>query len=285
MLSTFGLEETKAESVKVGDLFGRLEVIAVGQVPNTYRYYAICKCSCGSKEKKIRFDGLTSGLVVSCGCFHKSKITSHGLYKSVHYSRWQNMVSRCNNPKSTAYMNYGGRGIKVCEAWMNVERFIEDLPEGYFDGAEIDRIDNDGDYEPGNVRWSSPGDNCDNRRTGRLITAHGKTQSLRKWAEETGIDERLIWSRIESLGWSDERSVTDSVMQLSDVVRKAITTRWAGHYTKGRPAPKTGRRLKTVEFQGEVMTMAQLSKATGLPARTLYRRIFEQNIPIDIAIQ
>ena len=173
MLSEFGLVETRAKSVKVGDKFGRLEVVAVGQRDGTYRYYAICKCSCGSDIKSIRMDNLTDGLVVSCGCYQKEQTTSHGLTSSEHYGRWRNMMDRCYNRQNAAYKNYGGRGVKVCDAWHDVSTFVSELPDGYFEGAEMDRINNDGDYEPGNIRWADKSLNCDNRRSGHMMTIEG----------------------------------------------------------------------------------------------------------------
>lgn len=284
MLDKFGLVPTKSKSVKVGQKFGRLEVVDIGQVFGTYRYYAVCRCDCGT-VLKIRFDSLSSKATTSCGCAHRDIVTTHGLTGTLHYDRWQHMMSRCFDEKNAAYHRYGGRGITVCEAWRDPAVFANSLPDGYWDGAEMDRIDNDGNYEPGNIKWSTPKQNSNNRRSTTAIEFMGEMKTQREWSSVTGIDERIIHSRIHKLGWSVEKALTTPVMNVDDVARKAITTRWEGHEKKGRPAPKTGRRLKIVEYQGEVFTMSQLSKVTGLSARTLYRRIFEQNIPVDIAVK
>lgn len=284
MLDLFGLVETKASAIRVGEVFGRLAVVAVGQVAGTYRYYAVCRCACGSELKKIRQDGLKCGAVVSCGCVQKERTTTHGMTKSIHYDRWKNMIDRCFNKKCHAYNNYGGRGISVCDRWLDIKNFVSDLPDGYFDGAEIDRIDNDGNYEPGNVRWSSQRENCDNRRSGRMLSVNGKTQSLRRWAEEVGVDERLIWSRIEELNWDIETAVLSPVMPTKEVVKKANLARWGGHTTKGRPKPKTSRRYRTVEYKSEFVTIKQLSAMTGITSKRLWSRIFERGWPVEKAV-
>lgn len=170
MLQKFGLVETTTTAVTVGDTYGRLTVIAVGQKPKTYRKYAMCRCSCGYESKAIRIDSLKDGSISSCGCLHKEVVTKHHQYQSVHYHRWVHMIDRCDNPNCSQYLNYGGRGIKVCAQWYDINQFIKDLPKGYNDGLEIDRIDNDGDYEPSNIRWVTKKVNTNNRRTCKKIT-------------------------------------------------------------------------------------------------------------------
>lgn len=284
MLNNFGLIETNASAIRVGDLFGRLSVIAVGQVAGTYRYYAICQCLCGSKPKKIRQDGLKSGVVESCGCLQKERSTKHGMTESIHYDRWKNMIDRCVNEKCSAYANYGGRGIKVCDRWLSLPSFIEDMSDGYFEGAEIDRKDNDGNYEPGNVRWATRSENNDNRRSGRKLTFNGKTQSQRAWAKELGLKDQLINDRIVNLGWSVERALTEKAMPAKERMAKALAARYEGYTAKGRPAYKTARKYRTVEFQGETVRMSELSAMTGVTVKNLHRRLFELGWPVDRAV-
>lgn len=284
MLDKFGLVETNASAVRVGDLFGRLSVIAVGQAAGTYRYYAVCQCSCGSKPKKIRQDGLKSGVVESCGCLQKERTTKHGMTESIHYDRWKNMIDRCVNEKCSAYENYGGRGIKVCDRWLSLPNFIEDMSEGYFEGAEIDREDNDGNYEPGNVRWATRSENNDNRRSGRKLTFNGKTQSQRAWAKELGLKDQLIDDRISNLGWSVERALTEKVMTSKERTAKALAARYEGYTANGRPPPKTSRKLLRVQHNGREMTLAELSGECGISAKDLRRRIAELGWPVDRAI-
>lgn len=280
MLDQFGLVETHASATNVGDLFGRLTVVAVGQVANTYRYYAVCQCACGSPLKKVRMDGLTSGLVVACGCVQKERTTKHKLSKSAHYGRWRLMLDRCENTDCKSYPDYGGRGIKVCERWHDVTNFVNDLPPGYFKGAEMDRINNDGHYEPGNIRWATRSENCDNRRTGHMLTHDGRTQSLRRWAEESGIDDSVISERLHVWGWSVAKAVTAPAMSAAERMAKARHVRWHGHIKKPRPKPRV---LRSVLFDGEQLTLAQLAERTGKSVRLLSSRIYENGWSVERA--
>ena len=106
------------------------------------------KCQCGN-EFKARSDAVNSNNTLSCGCI-KQNISKNKLYFV-----WQNMISRCYNKKDEYYKNYGGRGIKVCERWMDINNFIEDMYSSYKEGLTIDRINNDGNYEHFNCRWST----------------------------------------------------------------------------------------------------------------------------------
>lgn len=281
MLELFGLKKTKSQVVKPGDVFGRLEVLDTG-IRDGRRYYAICQCSCGSELRSVRFDSLVNGVTLACGCLQKEKATTHGLHKSPHYSRWRLMIDRCINPNSSAYHNYGARGIKVCERWLSIKSFIEDLPPGYFDGAEMDRIDNDGNYEPGNIRWATESENADNKRSRRDITFNGKTQSLTRWAEETGIEVSMIWDRLSKLNWSVERALTEHPMPMVDVVKRASAVRWSEH-TKKEVVRKTDRKHRIVNFKGKDITLPELSNETGISVKLLYKRIFERKWDIEKA--
>lgn len=127
------------------------------------------------------------------------------------YSRWKAMKKRCENPRHPSYDNYGGRGIQVCERWQRYSNFLEDMGLPPFEGAELDRIDNDGNYEPGNCRWATITENARNKRGSRHVTWNGRTQTVFAWAEELNIRPRTLWMRLFSHGWSIERALTEGV--------------------------------------------------------------------------
>lgn len=126
------------------------------------------------------------------------------------YSIRQNMKSRCYNRNHIEYANYGGRGITICEEWKNSFEAFRDwaLSHGYADNLSIDRIDNDGNYTPENCRWATKKEQANNRKSNRLITYNGKTQNLKQWADESGIDYKILHDRITRYKWSAEKALT-----------------------------------------------------------------------------
>lgn len=117
---------------------------------------------------------------------------------------WKSMRQRCGKPRSPHYRNYGARGIKVCDRWTVFANFAADMGPRP-DGLVLDRIDNDGNYEPGNCRWTTRKANQRNRRDNRLLTCGGVTKTLAEWAEITGLGEALK-ARIKR-GWNPERAI------------------------------------------------------------------------------
>lgn len=128
------------------------------------------------------------------------------------YRVFNSMVERCTKPTTKNYHNYGGRGIKVCDEWIgNYQAFCEwALDNGYKKGLQIDRIDNNGNYEPSNCRWVTPKQNSNNARFNRLLTCNGETHTMSEWSEITGIIQTTISSRIRR-GCSDEEALTTPI--------------------------------------------------------------------------
>ena len=170
-----------------------------------------CKCDCGN-ETTVLTQQLTHGLTKSCGCYQKERASEtfkrHGMYGTRLYRIWSNMIQRCSNPKNNAYLMYGAKGVSVCAEWKVFNAFCQwAMSNGYDDGLSIDRIDNSKGYSPDNCRWATSQEQTDNRVCVRYVFFNGKTQTLKKWAEETGIPyDRLSW-RIRN-GWPIEKALT-----------------------------------------------------------------------------
>lgn len=174
--------------------------------------YSLCRCDCGN-GKIVRNDQLTSGETVSCGCFRLEKSIKHGLSGSPTWVVWLQMKNRCFQPNIPDYENYGGRGITVCPRWMEFTNFLADMgirPTG----LTIDRIDNNGNYEPGNCRWATCKTQNGNRRSSRKFTIRGIEGCLTHLAEHFGIGPSTVDMRLKQ-GWAEERAFTEPIRKPS----------------------------------------------------------------------
>ena len=163
----------------------------------------LCKCGCG-KVKRVAGYSMRRGESSSCkSCSNKENKfgITHGGCKTKLYAVWHSMRQRCKNINDQAWKHYGGRGIKVYREWHKFEIFRNwALTNGYKEGLEIDRIDNNKGYYPENCRWITRKEQCRNTRRNRYITINNRTKTVIEWAEEYGINVNVLRSRIR-LGW------------------------------------------------------------------------------------
>lgn len=189
--------------------FGRL--IAVKRAENkSHQVRWLCRCSCG-KQVVVSKSSLRNGCTKSCGCLNKEKTiernTTHNESRTRLYKIWAGMKRRCKHIKDKNYKLYGGRGIKVCEEWLNDFVAFRDwaLTNGYADKLTLDRIDVNGNYEPSNCRWATTLEQANNKRNNHTVTFNGETRSIREWAILLGVNYGSLRSRIQR-GWSVERA-------------------------------------------------------------------------------
>ena len=202
----------------VGMKFGRLTVMD-RESPKSKKAKGlwVCKCECGNVIK-VNTSDLKSGNTTSCGCKRKETLrqlrTKHGESNTRLYNVWSDMKKRCYNTKNVDYKNYGGRGITVCDEWMDFQNFYEwAIANGYDETAPkgqctIDRIDVNGCYEPENCRWVNWHIQMNNKRNNRILTYNGESHTLAEWCEIVNIPYNCLKSRLNKLHWSVEKTLT-----------------------------------------------------------------------------
>lgn len=189
----------------IGRRFQRWIVIASAG-PKSQKTYWICRCECGT-EKLVNGTSLMRGLSTSCGCrraevsANSMRMTAkanigkpsnnrrHGeaLNRTPEYATWLSMHERCRSPKSQKWTNYGARGIVVCQRWTSYENFLADMGRRPSKAHSLDRVDNDGNYEPSNCRWATKKEQVDNRRTFGRIEKFSDAELMREFVRREGL--------------------------------------------------------------------------------------------------
>jgi hypothetical protein len=191
-----------------GQPFGRLTVLRYAGRVGSQRVSAwLCECKCGNTIT-VRASSLQGGNTESCGCFWHEQITvraqTHGLTGTPEYRVWAGLIARCENLDDP---NYGGRGISVCARWReSFSVFLADMGRRPSPQHTIERINNNGNYEPNNCRWAIRLEQNRNKRNNHLIEHNGATACITEWAEKTGLPPYTIQKRLAK-GWPISRAL------------------------------------------------------------------------------
>lgn len=237
----------------IGQKFGRL--LVVEQEFRDNRTWCKCICDCGT-EAEVLQTRLLNGNTKSCGCLKidgiTERATTHGMTGTITHRSWKGMKRRCHNPKDQKYVNYGARGITVCDEWKDsFETFLADMgecPEGH----SLDRIDVNGNYEPNNCRWTDAATQSRNKTTTRRLEYDGRTQCLTDWAIEFGLNTTTLINRLKS-GRSLEDALTKPTIRL-------------------------------VTHEGKTQSLPDWAKELGMSYQTLMNRIKKPNWSIERAL-
>ena len=205
----------------VGLVFGKLTIMGraeSGIRKSGSKFSRVnCLCECGS-TKTIALADLRKGSTRSCGCskqeFHRAKVTRHGMKWTPTWKSWQGMMERCRNKSGDHSERYAKRGIEVCERWHLFENFLADMgtrPEG----KTLDRINNDGNYEPSNCRWATQEEQSNNKGNNVFLEYKGERKTVYQWARVVGMNPATLERRIGKYKWPVERALTEPVQKRS----------------------------------------------------------------------
>lgn len=236
-----------------GKVFGKLKVVE--RAGSSHDGRALWKCKCLNCGKVIVATGraLRSGDKKSCGCLVKEVNSNlhktHGKTGSRLYRIWSGMKDRCLNKSLKDYKNYGGRGISVCSEWLNNFEVFNKwaMENGYQENLTIDRINVNGNYEPNNCRWVTQKEQANNTRFNVYITYEGRTQTMKMWCEEFGINYWTVQAR-----HLDHPELTPEELFEESKEDKNLT------------------------YKGKTQTIMQWSKELNIPVNTIYNRIYRK---------
>ena len=195
-----------------GRVFGRLAAIErAPKKPYSGNAAWRCRCECGN-ERIVLALKLTAGATKSCGCLKAQMAAerrrTHGRSNTREFHAWAAAKQRCTNPNHIAWNDYGGRGIRMCQRWLeSFQAFLDDMGAPPSQSHTIDRVNSNGGYEPGNCRWATPAEQARNKRTNRRIEFQGRTMTVAEWERALGFTAGRIKARLLA-GWSVERALT-----------------------------------------------------------------------------
>jgi len=211
--------EARRRSINPGATIGLWTVLEEAEA-RSGNLYMRCRCECGA-EHEVMASTLRRGKSKSCAaCSRKMSRKKNREMTSKHggvqaeYRAWSRMRERCRNPNERSFERYGGRGIKVCEEWQGeggFERFMEHIGPRPSVKHSLERIDNDGNYESGNVKWATKKEQQRNTRRNRQVTIDGVTKCVAEWAGESQVPASIIYKRLYR-GWPPERAVFEGRM-------------------------------------------------------------------------
>ena len=184
------------------------------------------KCDCGNIITRAKGD-VTKGSISSCGCKTKqlSSFTrqTHGLSSTVLYEIYKLMLRRCLSPTNSSYKNYGGRGIKVCDEWKQdfMAFYKWAMANGYKEDLTIDRIDNNGNYEPSNCRWATKQEQCNNKRNNHVVAYKGEKHSLADWCRILKLNYYTVRGRLNNYHYTPEQAFEFKIGERRKCMQKA----------------------------------------------------------------
>ena len=214
MAKSKAIRPTLAVQVVPGMVFHRLTVISSIKTDGACLRW-LCRCACGT-EKVVQDVALRRG-IKSCGCFTREAVSianrTHGMRNLPEYSSWSAMRARCINPQRKSYARYGGRGITICDRWLNsFPNFYADMGPKPSSEYSLERINNSGPYSPENCRWATGTEQCSNTRRNRILEHDGLKMTATQWAAFLDINYFTLIDRLVR-GWSVERTLTEPVLR------------------------------------------------------------------------
>jgi len=272
------------EKIQIGDVFTRLTVMEAPYKNKKHVWHVKVKCSCGN-IKQVRVHSLLNGHTLSCGCLGAEKrgaakgAKTHGMTNSPEYTTLRKMKERCYSKNCPEYSYYGGRGIKICDRWLEPNgqgmlNFYTDMGPRPSKEYSIDRIDVNGDYTPENCRWTDIYTQANNKRSNNYLTFNGETKTLTTWANELGIEPKTLFTRIYD-GWGIEKALSTptikpktyslgekelSLKEWSEEINiplktleMRLSTGWSIEDTFSKPLNKP----KTICYNGECKTIKE----------------------------